>query len=158
LKATIDVTIEVEIDRPPADVWALMTDTERLPEWLGEWVAAREETDGPTRLGTVVRYTLEQGNRSGTIEIVEWDPPHRMGWEGEPLRWAGGGARPRGLHTLTETGPGRTLFVGRYRPELTGTQALLKPFLQRWVRKHRLESARTLKALLESSGARSAAG
>ena len=155
MKATIDVTIEVEIDRPPAEVWAFITDTERLPEWVGELVAAHDETDGPAGLGRVVRYTVEQGNRSGTFEIVEWDPPHRMAWDGPPLRWAGGGGRPRGSHALTEVSPDRTLLVSRYRPELSGTQVLLKPYLQRWVRRQRGESARMLKSLLEASTTRS---
>ena len=100
-----------------------MTDTERLPEWLGEFKEAHEETSGPTGVGTIVNYTVE-GDRSGTLEIVEWDPPNRMAWDGPPLPWAGGGARPRGSHTLAEAGKGRTLLVSRYEPELTGDLGL----------------------------------
>ncbi len=66
-----------------------------------------------------------------------------------PLRWAGGGARPRGSHSLAQAGEGRTLFLGHYRPELTGTQVLLGPYLKRWLRRQRRASPQRLKALLE---------
>jgi uncharacterized protein YndB with AHSA1/START domain len=134
VRTSIEVIVEVEIERPPAAVWSFVSDTERLPEWLGEFEAAHEESDGPTGVGTV----------------VEWDPPRRMAWDGPPLRWAGGAARPRGSHTLAETREGRTSLVSRYQPELTGTQVLLAPYLKRWLRRRRLADMQTLKASLEA--------
>jgi uncharacterized protein YndB with AHSA1/START domain len=150
VRTSIEVTVEVEIERPPSAVWSFINDVERLPEWIGEFKAARKESDGPDGIGTVVRYTIEPGDRSGTWEVVEWDPPCRVAWDGPPLRWAGGGARPRGSHALSEAGEGRTLLVSCYRPELTGTQVLLRPYLKRWLRRQRFASARALKALLEA--------
>jgi uncharacterized protein YndB with AHSA1/START domain len=150
VRTSIEVIVEIEIERPPSVVWSFMTDTERLPEWFDEFEAAHEESDGPPGVGAVVRYTVGPGHRSGTFEIVEWVPPRRMAWDGPPLRWAGGGARPRGSHSLAPAGEGRTLFVGHYRPELTGTQVLLKPYLKRWVRRQRRASAQRLKTLLEA--------
>ena len=149
MKTSLEVVVEVEIGRPRPEVWSFLADTERLPEWLGEFEAAHEESDGPPGLGAVVRYTIT-GRRSGTFEIVEWDPPRRFAWDGPPLRWAGGAARPRGSHELTEVGEGRTLLVTRYQPELTGTQVLLRRYLKRWLRRRRREDAQTLKALIEA--------
>jgi uncharacterized protein YndB with AHSA1/START domain len=149
LRTSIEVSIEVEIRRPPQAVWSYVTDTERTPEWIGEFKDAHEESDGPTGVGTVVHYTVE-GDRSGTLEIVEWIPPHRMAWDGPPLPWAGGGARPRGSHTLSEAGEGSTLLVSRYQPELIGTLVLLRPYLKWWLRRQRRKDAQTLKAALES--------
>jgi uncharacterized protein YndB with AHSA1/START domain len=150
VRTSIEVIVEVEVERPPSVVWSFISDAERLPEWLGEFEAAHEESDGPTGVGTVVRYTVAPGHRSGTFEIVEWDPPRRMAWDGPALRWAGGGARPPGSHALAQAGEGRTLLVGHYRPELTGTQVLLRPYLKRWLRRQRRASAQRLKALLEA--------
>ena len=149
MRASTEVVVEVEIGRPPPEVWSFISDFERLPEWLGEFKAAHKESDRPTGVGTVARYTVRPGNRSGAIEIVEWDPPRRLAWDGPPLRWAGGAARPRGSHELTQVGAGRTLLVSRYHPELTGTQVLLHPYLKRWLRRQRRADAQTLKALLE---------
>ena len=117
-------------------MWSFLTDVERLPEWLGEFEAAHDESDGPAGRGSAASPTIA-GDRSGTFEIVEWDPPRRFAWDGPPLQWAGGAARPRGSHELTETGDGRTLLVSRYQPELTGTQVLLRPYLKRWLRRRR---------------------
>jgi uncharacterized protein YndB with AHSA1/START domain len=150
VKASIEVIVEVEIERPASVVWSFISDFDRLSEWLGEFEAAGKESDGPTGVGTVVRYTIQPGNRSGTFEIVEWDPPRRWAWDGPPLRWAGGAARPRGSHELAEAGEGRTRLVSRYQPELTGTNVLLGPYLKRWLRRQRLADAQVLKASLES--------
>jgi uncharacterized protein YndB with AHSA1/START domain len=153
LKTTIEAIVEVEIDRPRAAVWSFMSDTARLPEWFAEFSAARAEPDSPTGVGSVVHYTLKQGNRSGTFETIEWDPPRRVAWDGPPLRAVGGALRPRGSHELSEAGEGRTLVVSRYRPELSGLQVLLRPYLKRWLRRERRASARALKALVEADTA-----
>jgi uncharacterized protein YndB with AHSA1/START domain len=153
VKASIEVIVEVEIERPLSAVWSFVSDVERLSEWLGEFEASGKESDGPTGVGTVVRYTLGPGHRSGTLQIVEWDPPRRCAWDGPPLRWAGGAARPRGSHELSPAGEGRTLVVSRYQPELSGTNLLLGPYLKRWLRQRRLADAQTLKASLEADTA-----
>jgi uncharacterized protein YndB with AHSA1/START domain len=150
VRTTVEVIVEVEIGRPPSEVWAFLSDVERMPEWLGDFEAAHEESDGPTGLGTVVHFTLQPGGRSGTFEVVEWDPPHTLAWDGPPMRWAGGASRPRGSHALTQAGEGGTLLVSRYQPELTGTQVLLRPYLERWLRRRRLADAQVLKASLEA--------
>ena len=152
MRTSIELTVEIEIERPPSEVWSVLSDTERLPEWFAEFEEdAGRPREGPLGLGAVVHYTLRQGNGSGTFEIVEWDPPRRLAWDGPPLRWAGGAARPRGSHALAEAGDGRTLVVSRYHPELSGTQVLLRPYLKRWLRRERHASARALKAMVEAA-------
>jgi uncharacterized protein YndB with AHSA1/START domain len=149
LRASVEVTVEVEIERPRPEVWAFISDFERIPEWLDEFETARSENDEPPGPGTVVHCTIRPGRRTATFELVEWDPPRRVTWDGPPLRWAGGAARPRGSHDLSEIGPDRTVLVSRYAPELTGTQALMRPYLRRWLRRQRAEDSRKLKSLLE---------
>ncbi len=105
---------------------------------------------GPPGLGTIVRYTVG-GGRTGTLEWVEWDPPHRIAWDGPPLRWAGGGARPRGSHALTEAGEGRTRLVSRHEPEFSGPLVLMAPYGKWWLRRQRRRDAQTLKAALEGT-------
>ena len=151
MKTTIEEIVEVEIERSPSEVWSLIADEERLPEWFAEFESVRKESDGPDGIGTILRYTLKPGRRSDIIEIVEWDPPRRLAWDGPPLRSMGGGLRPRGSHELTEAGEGRTLLVSRYHPELSGTQVLLRPYLKRWVRRERRASAQALKTLVEAA-------
>ena len=92
---SLDVEIAVEIERRSEEVWTFVTNFERLPEWLEEFEAVVKESDGPIGRGTVFRYTLSPGNRSATLEVVEWQLGRRVAWDGPPLRSRGGGARPR---------------------------------------------------------------
>jgi uncharacterized protein YndB with AHSA1/START domain len=154
LKRDIEAIVEIEVEAPRADVWAFVSDPERLPEWFEEFESARQESPGAHRAGSVIRYTLKRPPRSGTFETVEWEAGSRLAWDGPPLAWAGGAARPRGSFELADAGEGRTWFTGRFRPELSGMQALLSPYLKRWLRRHRQESARRMKALVEEEAGR----
>jgi uncharacterized protein YndB with AHSA1/START domain len=149
LKRDIEVTVEIEIAAPRQAVWEFVADTERLPDWFEEIESAHQESEGAAGVGSILRYTLEQGHRSGTMEFVEWEPGTRLAWDGPPLDWGGGGARPRGSFELADAGGGRTRFTGNFRPQLSGVQALLSPYLRWWLRRHREESARMMKALVE---------
>jgi uncharacterized protein YndB with AHSA1/START domain len=149
-RTSLDVEVAVEIERPSERVWAFVSDLERLPKWLEEFEAVVKESDGPVGKGTVYRYTLAPGHRSATLEVVEWQPGRRLAWDGPPLRSRGGGARPRGFFEVTATGERGTSLVSRYQPELTGTLALMRPAIKRWLRRQRTADARRLKWLLES--------
>lgn len=149
-RTSLDQEVGVEIDRPSEEVWAFVSNFERLPEWLEEFEAVVKESDGPVGKGAVFRYTLSPGNRSATLEVIDWQPGRRVAWDGPPLRSRGGGARPRGFHEVTATGEGRTRLVTRYQPELTGTLALMRPAIKRWLRRQRAADAQRLKRLLES--------
>src|SRR5215216_837740 len=148
MKTEIDLTLEIEVDAPRADVWAFVSDPERLPEWFSEFESAAQVSEGPPGVGAVVRYTITQGSRSGTFETTEWESGSRLSWDGPPLRWMGGGGKPRGTFTLIDAGEGRTRFTGHFHPELTGTQALLRPYLKRWIRRERQASLRKMKELV----------
>jgi uncharacterized protein YndB with AHSA1/START domain len=148
---TIAVEVELQIARPSEEVWVLVSDFERLPEWLDEFRTVVKQSDGPLGEGTVFCYTLDPGDRSSTLQIVEWEAGRRVAWDGPPLKWHCGAARPRGYFEVTEAGEGRTRLVSCYRPVLTGTVALLAPVMKRWLRKQRLTDSARLKTLLESS-------
>ena len=150
LATSIDETFDVEIERPLSEVWAFVSNPERLPEWLDEFEAVVKESDGPVGKGTVFRYTLAPGHRSATLEVVDWEPGHRFAWDGPPLPWLGGAARPRGSFEVTAAGEGPTRFVSQYQPELTGTMALMRPILRRWLRRRRTADTEQLKQLLEA--------
>jgi uncharacterized protein YndB with AHSA1/START domain len=104
MSRTMEVKVEMLIARPSEAVWAFVSDFERLPEWLGEFRAVVKRSEGLVREGTVFRYTIEPGQRSGTLQIVEWEPGHRLAWDGPPLKWHGGAGRPRGYFEVTDAG------------------------------------------------------
>lgn len=152
MKASIDITLATEVDAPREEVWAFVSDLERLPDWMSEFEEAHQESPGPPGLGSIVRYTIS--NRSATFEVVEWEPGYRLSWDGPPLAWMGGGARPRGRFELADAGEGRTRCVGRFNPELSGMQLLLYPYLKRWIRRERTVSLQRMKEIVEGDSAR----
>lgn len=129
----------------------MVSDGTRLPEWLEEFVAVVQESDGPIGEGTVFRYTLVPGpgERSGLLEFVEWAPGRRLAWDGPPLRSRLGGARPRGSFEVKELSADRSRLVSRYEPELSGLLVLMRPALKRWVKRQRTTDAHRLKGILE---------
>ena len=146
---TIEVQVETVIERAPEAVWAFVSDFERLPEWLEEFQAVVKETDGPVGEGTVFRYTIDPGNRSGTLRLVEWVAGTRLAWDGPALAMRVGTGRPRGFCEVSGAGRGRSRLVTTYRPELQGVAVLLAPLTKRWLRKQRQTDAERLKSLLE---------
>lgn len=150
MNASLDVEIALDIARPPDEVWRFVSDAERLSEWLTEMEGVVKVSDGPVGEGTVFRYTVQPGHRSGTVEYVEWEPPRRLAWDGPPLGSRGGAARPRGSFEVSESGDGGTRLVSRYQPELTGLLAVLRSPLRRWLRKTRQGDTQRLKELLEA--------
>jgi uncharacterized membrane protein len=153
LRTSVDEEVAVEIDRPSEEVWAFVSDFERLPDWLEEFEAVVKKSDGPIDRGTVYRYTLSPGTgeRSADVEVVDWQPERRVAWDGPPLRSRWGGARPRGFFQVTSTAECGTRLIAHYQPELTGILALMRPALKRWLRRQRAADAQRLKQLLESA-------
>jgi uncharacterized protein YndB with AHSA1/START domain len=151
MRRAIEVEVEVQIARAREDVWAFVSDPGRLAEWLGEFREVVKESDGPIGEGTVLRYTIDPGERSGTMRFVEWEPGRRLAWDGPPLQWHGGAARPRGSFDVIDAGEGHTRLVCCFQPVLTGSMALLAPVMKRWLRRQRTTDIARLKTLLESS-------
>ncbi len=72
----IRVEREVRISRPRADVFAYLTDPERIPDWQGTVVEVARETDGPLEVGARWRETrVFMGRRiEQTVETTIWEP------------------------------------------------------------------------------------
>ena len=74
VRTSLNVEVGIDIERPPAEVWAMVSDFTRLPEWLGEFEEVACEGDTPGGKGAVFRYRLGPGpgEREGLVELVEW--------------------------------------------------------------------------------------
>ncbi|HJX36967.1 MAG TPA: SRPBCC family protein [Anaerolineae bacterium] len=71
---------QTRIDAPHDEVWALISDLERGPEWSVVTLESELTSTGPVGLGSTYRAVSKfVASRITTEhEIVEWDPPHRM--------------------------------------------------------------------------------
>jgi uncharacterized protein YndB with AHSA1/START domain len=144
------IVVSVEISRPPADVFAYVTDPSHLPLWQ-ESVVRVDSDDAPTEVGTRVVVIRRVGRREmeSAAEVAEFRPPTRWGVRGVdgPLRGdvtgtiepLDNGTRSRVTLNLELKGHG----IGRL---------LLPLFVQRQAKKEMPQNAQNLKDLLESGG------
>jgi len=74
----------IEIDRPPEEVFAYVTDPARLAEWQESVVSTRVEGAGPPSVGMKVSVTRRIGplERAMTAELAELTPPSRWAVRG----------------------------------------------------------------------------
>ena len=70
-----------KIDAPPDEVFAYLTDLEKLPEWQAGVVSARRTDDQEMQVGaTAVVVRDVMGNRvEAPLTITEYEPPRRLG-------------------------------------------------------------------------------
>ncbi|MGH3648928.1 MAG: SRPBCC family protein [Micromonosporaceae bacterium] len=84
------IVSDIQIDRPPEEVYAYATDPTRFSEWQYDVVSVRMEGDSPADVGTQFTTTRRIGpsQRTMTQEIIEVDPPRHWAARGVdgPLR------------------------------------------------------------------------
>jgi uncharacterized protein YndB with AHSA1/START domain len=138
---------EIEISRPPEDVFPYVTDPTTFPEWQRDVVRAQADGDGPLRVGSRIVTTRRIARTEFTQvqEITEIEAPHAWAVRGlagpiraharitvEPLQH---GAASRVRFALDFEGPG----IGR----------LLVPQVRRIAAKQAPHSYQNLKERLE---------
>lgn len=66
---------EIEIRRPPDEVFACLATPERIPEWNPAIVETRRLTPGPVRVGTRIRQRRTSPTTTfEELEVTELDP------------------------------------------------------------------------------------
>ncbi len=75
------IAVSIEIDAPPAEVWAVVEPVERHVDWMGDAVAIRFPTEQTRGVGTVFMCDTKVGpiKLVDRMEITEWEPGIRMG-------------------------------------------------------------------------------
>jgi len=135
------IVADIEIARPPADVFAYVTDPSHFPEWQADVVAVR--VDGE-RFTTVRRIAGTE--RSMTQEVVARDAPRT--WS---VRGVDGPVRPHADVTIEPLDGGtrtRATFTFDFDGRAMG-QTLL-PLVRRMTARSAPLSLRRLKELLEA--------
>lgn len=134
-------TLRFHVDRPPAEVFAYLTDPERLPEWQN---AVEVHLDGPMRPGARMREVrIARGGQrvESLVEVAAYEPDRVF-----DLRVLEGAAPVHGDHRL-EPGPGGgTLVTFTAHGELRGLMRLSRPLLPGLFRKSFLRFKQNLEA------------
>ena len=146
---TITVTNSVDIARPAADVWAVVSDYATDTRWRKGIVEMTPDVDGPPRVGTRVREVLELAGRTYTTETAVTDvgPGLTYGFTGE-----GTSGRVSGRRTVTPGASGDSAQFS-YEVELEPDEAMprvVAPLLARWLRHSMRRDLRRLRKLVEA--------
>jgi uncharacterized membrane protein len=81
----MNVRQSIVIDRPPKDVWRLVGNLERYPEFsagITKWDPKSEKRNGP---GARYRVLMQVGSiqAGGTLAVTEWEENRGLAWESE---------------------------------------------------------------------------
>jgi uncharacterized protein YndB with AHSA1/START domain len=120
------VVVTIDIDRPPADVFAYATDPTHFPEWQRD-VSSSSCEGSPLVVGTKFKTTRRFAGAAQTLvqEVAEVDPPRR--WV---ARAFSGPLRPTGTLTFEALNGGtRTHVVFEISYQAGGLGRLILPMV-----------------------------
>jgi uncharacterized protein YndB with AHSA1/START domain len=142
------VTIEfsTDIDRPLEEVFAWLTDPDRLPQWQSSAVEVRQQSDGPVGVGTRFKEVRRMLGRrlESEVEVTVYEQPRRFA-----VRSQSGPVPFEADQTLEPTEAGtRVHFRGKGEPG--GFFKLAEPLVARAVERQFRSDFETLKDILES--------
>jgi uncharacterized protein YndB with AHSA1/START domain len=147
----IDFTIDTEIKRPVADVFAYATDPEKLSSWQTNTVSVTREDDGEYGLGSRLRE-VHAGPRGkhfeSVVEVSEYEPDRTFA-----LRLVEG-QLPIHAHITFEPGADGTLMHFRVHGQPRGATRLMEPLLRRVLKKQFTGYCQNLERLLENGSVR----
>jgi uncharacterized protein YndB with AHSA1/START domain len=138
--------IETPIAKPPAEVFDVVTDLDRLHEWQPMVVDVQQLDSGPLRTGTRLREVREvRGRRlEQTVEVAAHEPGRRFG-----LRVLEGPLPVDGeLHFEPDGDGTRLRLVATGRPQ--GAQRLLSPLLRAGIRREFRKQYAALREVVEA--------
>ena len=125
----VHVERTVNINAPPARVWAVMMDVERWPEWTESVRGVERLGGGPFGLGSEARLRV-RGGPASVWRVTEFTEGQSFTWESDTA-----GVHSRASHVIDSEGDGSrvTLTV-----TISGWPAtILAPFLA-WVGRRNL--------------------
>ncbi len=141
----IHFTIETEIERTVADVFAYVTDPEKLATWQTNTVSAVQEGGGPLGLGTRLREVHRAGGKDlkSLVEVSEYEPDRAFALHVVE------GALPVDVRITFEPTARGTLMRFGAHGQPTGALRLAEPLLRRTLKRQFAGHCATLKGVLE---------
>ena len=75
----------IVIDRPPKDVWRVVGDLERSPEFFAGITKWEPKSEQRTGVGARYRVLMQIGSiqAGGTLRVTEWEENRGLVWEAE---------------------------------------------------------------------------
>lgn len=141
----VSETRSVYIDAAPEEVWAVLADVERWPEWAGSMRNLEREDEGEFGLGSRARLEIT-GVPSSIWQVTEFTPGRSFTWESKAR-----GVASLADHRIDPDGGGTKLTL---RTESSGLMAtIFAPLIRRVARRNLQAEADGLKQRCESAAA-----
>ena len=144
----VDVTTEIDIDRPRAEVAAFAADPDNATTWYGNIKSVRWQTPKPVRVGSRVAFEARFLGRSlaYTYEVRELEPGARLVMSTDE-----GPFPMETTYTWHDTPTGGTHMTLRNRGEPSAFAISLQaPLMSAQMRRSTTRDLRLLKSLLET--------
>lgn len=145
---TVDVTTEIVIDRPVAEVSAYATDPSNAPIWYANIEAVEWKTPPPAQTGSQVAFVARfLGRRlEYTYELSEFVPGERL-----VMRTQQGPFPMETTYSWAPIPDGSTHMTLRNCGEPTGFSKLIAPFMTPAMRRANRKDLAELKSILEAT-------
>src|SRR5215472_10745206 len=77
----IKIVKEIEIARPPAEVFAFVDDESNSSKWLAQCISLRRSSEGPKGVGSKLDYHYRSMGHEDHMdgEVTQYEPPRRLG-------------------------------------------------------------------------------
>ena len=144
---SVDVTTEVTVARPRAEVAAYATDPSNAPAWYQNIASVEWKTDPPARVGSEIAFVAKfLGRRLAyTYELVELEPGSRL-----VMRTADGPFPMETTYEWRDEADGSTHMTLRNRGEPAGFSRVTAPFMAPAMRRANRKDLAALKRILEA--------
>ena len=142
---------ETTINRPAQDVFDYLAHAEYLPEYVTDFEAVSQETEGEPGIETMYSYKMTRGAR-GTFKWTRFDRPTHLEWQGPPVKAAPGSMQPAGWWELSAVGASTHVKLVM-APTPGGLFRFLAPMMAAGMRKGNANALERLKQRLERGAA-----
>jgi uncharacterized membrane protein len=146
---SVDVTTEIEIDRPRREVAEYASDPDNAPAWYENIKSVTWNSPPPVSVGSTIAFLARFLGRelSYLYEVDELVPGERL-----VMRTAEGPFPMETTYAWTDIPGGGTRMTLRNRGEPSGFSRVAAPVLERAMRRANRKDLARLKAILEPSG------